>query len=217
MSDIVTFIKPIPVKDRELGPIILTHPQIPKPLHGLNPRTILGKTWWEMARHAAYRRADYKCECCGVPKQEALFHKWLEAHEIYDFDYKHGRLTYKYLVALCHACHNYIHRGRLLALYDKGEIDADKYHTICEHGDRLLQRHKIKSIETEHHPVNWADWRMIICGKEYKPQFDSYEDWLAHYGYNKPRYSTGLIGAWDDIDSGENHHYSDAILDIELD
>ena len=82
-------------------PRILLHPNIPKPLHGINPRTVMGQAWWDVERKKAYAAAGFKCEACGVVKKDAMFHQWLEAHEYFDYDYDCGVLRLKKLVALC--------------------------------------------------------------------------------------------------------------------
>lgn len=184
----------VAVTDRKLGPIILTHPQIPKPLHGVNPRTVLGDAWWELARKSAYERAEFKCECCGVPKHEAKYHQWLEAHEVYDFDYSRGRVTFKYLVALCHSCHQYIHQGRMRMLVSSYKYPQEKYEDIMRHGNALLRKAKLRPIDYDNVTckVAWEDWRLIIGADEFPPLHKSYADWCKHYGYT-PRYSLSPV------------------------
>ena len=92
-----------------LSPELLTHPNIPKPLHGITPRDILGKAWWDQQRQIAYRERHYHCWACGVHKSQAAYYQWLEGHESYDIDYVHGIVTLREIVALCHACHSFIH------------------------------------------------------------------------------------------------------------
>lgn len=72
-------------------PGILTHPNIPKPLHGVTPRTIKGSGWWNKVRRAAYAVHDDHCHACGEHKSKNP-RGWLEAHEVYSIDYARGRV-----------------------------------------------------------------------------------------------------------------------------
>ena len=66
---------------------LLFCPNTPKPLHGMSPRSILGDEWWDKERIKAYRKFFNHCQACGTHKSDALYHRWLEAHEVYHFDY----------------------------------------------------------------------------------------------------------------------------------
>ena len=166
-------------------PVILTHPNIPKPLHGVNPRSILGDDWWNKVRQAAYKERDYHCFACGIHKSKAKYHQWLEAHEDYDIDYKTGIVKLKRIVALCHCCHNFIHSGRLEILLDKGEITQEKYDYIIQRGRKILKDAGLNQWTTEgiKEAADWKDWRLIIEGKEYYSKFNNISEWANHYGH----------------------------------
>lgn len=173
------------VADRLTGPVLLLHPQIPKPLHLTNPRTILGDAWWNKARRATYARAEFRCEACRTHKQAALYFKRLEAHEVYDIDYAAGTVTFRHLVALCHACHSYIHQGRLRRLYLKHEITAEFYHGIIDRGDAILWKAGLNPENKNRVPdrvAPWGGWRMVIGSTRYAGRFATFEDWCRHFG-----------------------------------
>lgn len=132
----------LPQLSKELEPFpnpkILLHPNIPKPLHGLNPRTIKGQHWWDEQRKLAYAVHSNHCWACGIHKTDALFHKWLEAHEYHKIDYRRGRAEVVGIVALCHACHNYIHNGRLSIQTNKYERPVKDAWLILHHGHKVL-------------------------------------------------------------------------------
>jgi hypothetical protein len=162
-------------------PALLLHPNVPKPLHGMSPRELLGTVWWDKARQEAYERANYCCQACGTPKTEAEYHKWLEAHETYVYDYKTGTATVSEIVALCHMCHNYIHSGRLKQLLQADKITTAKYWHIILHGDKLLKDAGL--IKPEPTTVNaaWNKWKIIIDGREFPTKWKSFDHWKNHY------------------------------------
>lgn len=181
-------------------PTILTHPNIPKPLHGINPRTVMGQSWWNKERKKAYQSTSFRCLACDIQKRRAKYHQWLEAHEYYNYDYRNGTLTLEKIIPLCHSCHNFIHSGRLYILHQKGEISFSKVKDILEHGFAILKENNLNAffgtiqvaeelgIHTDVEPeipepcyVEWHEWKMVIEGKEYYSKFKNEEEWAAFY------------------------------------
>jgi hypothetical protein len=183
-----------------LKPEILSHPNIPKPLHGIAPRTIKGQKWWDVTRKKVYESTDFHCIACGVSKKNARRHQWLEAHEYWDVDYEKGITTVSQIVPLCHFCHNFSHSGRLSMIVDK-EKPKKEVIDILEHGFSVLADNKLEcfpitlelaeslgaetfGVTAYKHPdtnVPWHGWKLIFEGKEYKSKFKNYEDWQEHY------------------------------------
>ncbi len=163
-------------------PKILLAPNIPQPLHGLNPRSIMGQDWWDVERQKAYKKAGYCCEACGVAKQEAEYHAWLEAHEVYTYAYAKGVATFAGLVALCHSCHNFIHSGRMVMLVRSGKMSAEKERDICRHGQEVLRKAGLRKRQPKPKKVAaWSDWCLMFNGVKYETQFASQEDWARFY------------------------------------
>jgi len=188
-------------------PELLASPNIPKPLHGVNPRTILGKTWWDYERQTAYAKHDYRCWACGVPKQNADYYQWLEAHEDYNINYEIGKIELKEIVALCHSCHSFIHNGRLYTIYKEGQVDKDRVMHILEHGFDICQRNNVKPYYGAYVTwfmicgmdvddaikkaklygwfptieASWDKWHLVIEGKEYYSPFKDLNEWQKYW------------------------------------
>lgn len=188
-------------------PELLASPNIPKPLHGVNPRTILGKTWWDYERQICYAKHNYCCYACGVPKQNADFFQHLEAHEDYDINWENGRVELKEIVALCHTCHNFIHNGRLYHIYNEGQVSKDRVLHILERGFDICERHNIQPYFGAYLTLNlmngqeleealknaqkkgwfptkeasWDKWHLVVEGKEYYSPFKDIEDWKKYW------------------------------------
>ena len=201
----------------ELHPEILMHPNIPKPLHEVNPRNIMGREKWDILRKQVYASTDYHCIACGVHQYEALCHQWLEAHEFYDIDYKLGRVTIKKIIPLCHYCHNFIHSGRLQMVMGE-EKTEDEVRGILEHGFKVLSDSKLncfyatlhlahvvgaKTFGVQQAPVpaesgvSWEDWRLVWDGIEYPPKYKTYEkydfNFRAYSGFGNANCTYGSI------------------------
>lgn len=181
-------------------PQILTHPHIPKPLHGISPRTIMGEEAWNIARQEIYKKYDYHCAACGVAKAQAKGHQWLEAHEFWNINYRTGICIVNSIEPLCHYCHNFIHSGRL-GMIMKKEKTMDEVIDILEHGFRILasvnlkcfpftlhfaygmgaETFGVKAYELPDGDVAWDKWKLVWNGKEYFSKFKSYEEWKQYY------------------------------------
>jgi hypothetical protein len=100
----------------------LTIEIIPTSLHGQNPRTHFGRTWWDATRKAAYAAAGYRCEICGGHGQKHP----VELHERYSYD-EHARPPIQRitgLIVLCPACHAVKHLYRTSAVADENNDPA---------------------------------------------------------------------------------------------
>jgi len=167
----------------ELQPEILQSLQIPKPMHGLAPRVVLGTSWWNKTRKAAYASTDYHCAACGVAKHLAKSRQWLEGHELYKIDYRKGQMVYVETVPLCTYCHHFVHPGRLQWLLETGRIHQSKYVGIITHGNRVLNQAGLKRLPDYTGPcAAWEKWRLVVNGKRYKPVYKSLEHWIAAFG-----------------------------------
>lgn len=170
---------PLP-KEWKARPETLLHGQIPKPMHGLAPRVVLGSKWWNLTREAAYESTDKHCVACGVHQYYATWHQWLEGHEFYDIDFLLGRMVYRETVPLCHFCHNYIHSGRLEYLLEEKKVSQAKFDAIIKHGNAVLDAADLGRPEPYEGPMaEWEDWRLVVEGKEYPPLYKSFEEWSA--------------------------------------
>jgi hypothetical protein len=172
------------------NPRYLLHSNIPKPLHEVNPRSIKGQKWWDEQRHKIYEQQGYCCAACGVYKSETKgSKKWLECHEVYDINYKLGKLFFVKLIALCPYCHSFIHIARLQMLYEKGEISLRGYLSVLTHGKEILEKNNLL-LEWERSKRNvneisvppWDRWRLVFEGNEYPPKYKSQKIWLEHFG-----------------------------------
>jgi hypothetical protein len=177
MSELTDKLKGIRLPAFKADPSILLQNNTVKPMHGVVPRLILGKEWWDKTRQEAYASTGWRCAACGVYKKDAPL-RYLEGHEVYKVDYKRGRQTYIRTIPLCHYCHCFIHSGRLEAMVEMEQVSKKEYETIMSHGNRVLALNGLTKppllIEAA---AKWEDWRLVLLGKEYPPIYPTYEAW----------------------------------------
>ena len=180
-----------PVEPRILfkQPLLLTHPNIPKPLHNLAPRTLMGTKEWNRLRRKAYAKNNYHCFACGIYAEYDLDKQRfkelkLHAHESYDIDYDKCEMQLEYIVALCPTCHDYIHSGRMNALYDKGVLDEQDCWGIRTHGDAVLssvEESVVDKVDSTCYISTWKKWCLILDGKKYFSKFKNFKEWEEYY------------------------------------
>lgn len=106
----------LPPKGGDLRPLIAM-PNIPRPLHGVNPRTILGASTWNHMRRKCYAEANDTCEICGRQPEDL---RRRHGHEVYKIDYANGTAEFVKVFCVCSTCHlGCIHTGRALTLWKK--------------------------------------------------------------------------------------------------
>ena len=115
---------------------LITMPNVPRPLHGLPPRKIMGQTEWDKMRKRCYYNAGYKCEVCGCEPPKGQLH----AHELYTVDWKEGTSTFNRCIAICKQDHDFIHSGRLVTLHKSGNPLYSKEYVlgVVEKGFKLI-------------------------------------------------------------------------------
>lgn len=132
-------------------PELLLHPPIPLALWGTNPRTILGKEWWDATRGEAFAANNDCCWACGVHRLDAQLHNYLDGHECYEYDYERHIAVYVKTVGLCCYCHRFIHFG--------ARPNAGLVRDIMQHGLEVL---KGAGLPWPTYQVRWLG----LCGVE---------------------------------------------------
>lgn len=161
---------------KKCRPELLLHLPIPRPLHSISPRNIMGSTWWDTQKLIMHIHNKDRCAACGRVHKDGV-----EAHECYDIDYKRHIATFREIVGLCYKCHKYIHPGYMKGLIEAGEMSVHEMEDIIDRGDKILAKAGLSKEFKYPQLETWSNWRLIFDKKEYKPKFTNYADWRKHY------------------------------------
>lgn len=125
---------------KEDGAPIIAMPNVPAPLHGVAPRTVLGDSTWTHMRKRCYYDAGYKSQISGEWLDGSSSDARCHAHELYSYDYTKGTAFFERAVCISPLEHNFIHSGRMLTMYKKGNPLMPKKYLlkIVENGFRII-------------------------------------------------------------------------------
>ncbi len=168
---------------------LLLHPPIPLSMHGVNPRTIMGKQKWDEVRREAYDKNNDCCWICGVHRSVAKPNPWLEAHETYNIDYEKFEMTLREIVALCPLCHMFIHRGRLELRVKSGDEPFELYNEVRDRAYAMLNIHLPEewwnesgiNRKTLNYTTDWRKWHLLYEGRKHFSRFMTPADHRAWY------------------------------------
>ena len=127
---------------KEDGAPIIAMPNVPTPLHGCAPRTLLGQSTWEHLRKRCYFDANYKSQISGEDLDGSIPSKRCNAHELYSYDYTKGTAYFERAVCISPLEHNFIHSGRMLTMYKKGNPLMPKSYLLkaVENGFSIISK-----------------------------------------------------------------------------
>jgi hypothetical protein len=167
---------------------ILAHPQLIKPLHGLNPRTLMGVNKWYKLRERVIKDNENTCYTCGSKNVP------LECHEVYTYDWKECIVKLVRIVPLCKDCHNFIHFGRFQILRNQGKITELEFLRVYARGRDILLKNNIskdavikkiaKGDLNNYFPEKngtWSRWRLEWRGTYYPSKFKTFYEWKQFY------------------------------------
>ena len=180
---------------KKLKPEILGQAHVPKPLHGINPRTIMGDAKWQKLRQLVVTNTPY-CKACGKENVP------LDVHEDYIIDYVNASLTINEYIPLCKQCHMFIHTGFLQTMVAKKQqgFSVKFAQDVLKHGLKICEDNNIKvfpftlklakllkvptgKVQAQKTPVTyktWEDWRLLFGTKTYHGM--SQIEWKNKYG-----------------------------------
>lgn len=164
------------------NPRVLLHQQIPKPMHQLAPRVVLGAAWWDAERRAAFAATDQHCLACGAARYDDPAWPHLEGHEAFKIDYRRGRMVYVRCIPLCHWCHAWIHVGRTKELFKRGKITRAECRYTMRHGAEVLESAGLRPLPPYDGPIAaWSAWRLVIGDREWPPLWRDCQHWLSNF------------------------------------
>lgn len=172
---------------------LLLHPTIPQEVAKISPNTLESKEWWDKKRVESYQLNNDKCHACGIHKSNDPYHNWLEAHQVFKYNFEEKYIEYIGISALCHRCHRFIHIGLCSKIDDDNKFnDVMSYglENLSKIGLSLYDWKKLK-LDISKRLETVIGWRVLYDGNFY-----SYKDVCAEHGL-RPKYSELNIEKYD--------------------
>lgn len=155
-----------------LQPELLGQANVPKPLHGINPRTIMGKAAWTAFRRSILAKQNY-CSACGIENVP------FDLHEDYKTDYNKKYAKIEKYVLLCKDCHSFIHSGLLRVLTAESK-DYQKAIRILEKGFKICADNNVSVFEGTY--ILAKDLKMDVSKVTwYRAKRYTFDGWYLEY------------------------------------
>lgn len=181
-----------PKPAKQLQPMLLSQANIPKALHGINPRTIMGASKWQ--RFSLEKRTNHPyCKACGADNCV------LDLHEDYEINYDAKTMFVRDYIPLCKKCHSFIHSGLLRTLVSNHRVSAEHAKDVLNSGLSICRANNIKvflgtyrlavdlGVATQGvktwvpnmQSEGWGKWKLIYNDIEYYGL--TQEQWMEKY------------------------------------
>jgi hypothetical protein len=119
-------------------PELLLGHNVPRPLYGVAPRTVIGDTLWRKISKHVCDVSGRRCEACGLHESELPKGKTLHCHEIYAVDYVDGVACLEELISICPHCHARVHGRLLKAMVENGTVSQWYADFVNSRAEKIL-------------------------------------------------------------------------------
>lgn len=159
--------------------------ELPKPLHTITPRFIMGGDKWSKAKRQAAASNNYCCWCCGVNINDTTPNR-LEGSPIIHTEFEWKIVYFRGVAAVCYKCNSFINLSSVRITEQKGLRESGFSQTIIHHGAALVNvLQKIENINNAYAINDFKNWRYNFDGVEYSSRFDSNDDYNAFFNLKK--------------------------------
>lgn len=171
------------------------------------PRTIMGEYQWGKVRKRENMKQDYTCQASGVELGDGKATTHL--HELYTIDYASHTATFERYVVLDPKLHTkFIHSGRALTLFEKGEPYMTKEGMLetLEYGFSLIDTWNREHPDDEPLRVStvFLDWKDNPQLKDdVKRLIEEYH--IKFYDFDKKCFNKENWGKWKLIYKGKEY------------
>ena len=159
--------------------------ELPKPLHTITPRFILGGKEWRKLKNIAAAQNNFCCWGCGVNINETQTFKRLEGAPVFVVEEKYKIVYHRDVAALCYKCNSFLNISKVKSMEAQGLYEKGFSEEIVLHGSALVNvLEKIENINVMNSQNDFANWCYNFNGVEY---FSRFNDVCEYNTFFKPK------------------------------
>jgi hypothetical protein len=158
--------------------------ELPKPLHTITPRFILGNSEWKRLKQKASLDNNYCCWCCGVNVNDTTPQR-LEGAPIFHVEYEYKMVYFRGVAAVCYMCNQFLNLRKVIDSAVKHN-NTETLFQIRLHGDALVNVvDKLINIFNASQINDFQNWRYNFNGVEYFSPFKNVDEYNAFFNVKK--------------------------------